>query len=213
MAKKNEKFIGTEPFLNILIVGVGGQGVMTAGKFFHLYGASDPKIYNFVGIESRGVSQREGSVKAIIRYILDEKYAKIPFSPSLLPQSVDLLIAFEPLEFFRYLQYLRSDAVVILNSQPLIPKSCFLKSKMPYPDINQLISAVKDEFPYVQFIIKNYHELALEQYRSSVKSNLLILRELIEVKSKISSVFSKSIYQILLEQIFPENTMDSKKLD
>jgi len=44
---------------NILITGVGGQGVVLLGKILREYGMISPLIKNVVGTETRGVSQRE----------------------------------------------------------------------------------------------------------------------------------------------------------
>ena len=44
---------------NILITGVGGQGVVLLGKILREYGMQSPLIKNVVGTETRGVSQRE----------------------------------------------------------------------------------------------------------------------------------------------------------
>ncbi|MFX1276240.1 MAG: hypothetical protein ACFFBP_09585 [Promethearchaeota archaeon] len=44
---------------NILITGVGGQGVVLLGKILREYGMKSPLIKNVVGTETRGVSQRE----------------------------------------------------------------------------------------------------------------------------------------------------------
>ncbi|MBY9006482.1 MAG: hypothetical protein KGD63_06965 [Candidatus Lokiarchaeota archaeon] len=43
---------------NILIVGVGGQGVLLLGNILRQYGFISPLIKNVVGTETRGVSQR-----------------------------------------------------------------------------------------------------------------------------------------------------------
>ncbi|MHA1619405.1 MAG: hypothetical protein ACTSVZ_08990, partial [Promethearchaeota archaeon] len=62
---------------NIMIVGVGGLGVITIGKFFQEYALIDSKIRNMVAMESRGVSQREGSVYAIVRYLYGPKNSNL----------------------------------------------------------------------------------------------------------------------------------------
>ncbi|MFX0070663.1 MAG: hypothetical protein ACFFAO_06195 [Candidatus Hermodarchaeota archaeon] len=44
---------------NVLVVGVGGQGVVLLGNILREYGMRMPLIKNVVGTETRGVSQRE----------------------------------------------------------------------------------------------------------------------------------------------------------
>jgi indolepyruvate ferredoxin oxidoreductase beta subunit len=56
----------------------------------------------------------------------------------------DLMIAFEPVESLRYMNYLKKDAYIILNSQPIIPTSvnAGLASYPPYEDILKELQAV-----------------------------------------------------------------------
>ena len=58
---------------NILITGVGGQGTVLMGNILREYGMRTPFIKNVVGMETRGVSQREGSVSASARYLIDAR--------------------------------------------------------------------------------------------------------------------------------------------
>ncbi len=55
----------------IMILGVGGQGIITVGQFFQEYTLQSDNIVDMVATESRGVSQREGSVNAFIIYQID----------------------------------------------------------------------------------------------------------------------------------------------
>jgi Pyruvate/2-oxoacid:ferredoxin oxidoreductase gamma subunit len=186
---------------NILIVGVGGQGVMTLGKFFQAYALEDPKIGNMVATESRGVSQREGSVKAIVRYVLDEKHTGMAISPTLSQGSVRLLLALEPLEFLRNVHYLDPEAFVLLNTQPLIPKSSMTKKDVSYPDIQECLGKLCTQYPKIHIIARNFHQLALTQFGQSVMVNRLLLDALQE---NLPKVFEKALITRLIQSMFHE---------
>jgi indolepyruvate ferredoxin oxidoreductase beta subunit len=96
---------------NILIAGVGGQGVLLTSKIIAeaaLLAGLDVKQS-----EVHGMAQRGGSVLSQVRF-----GAKV-FSPIVSEGEADLLIGFEPLETARYLHYLRDTGQVIYNTRPI----------------------------------------------------------------------------------------------
>ena len=98
---------------NIMIVGVGGQGTLLASRVLGrvlLTEGYDVKIS-----EVHGMSQRGGSVVTYVRY--GEKV----YSPIIDPGQVDLLLAFEQLEAYRWLPYLKADGRMVVNTQKLSP--------------------------------------------------------------------------------------------
>ncbi|MHA1340518.1 MAG: hypothetical protein ACTSRZ_09980 [Promethearchaeota archaeon] len=134
--------------LNILICGIGGQGVVTLGNFLRNYFFHNFNCLNVAGTESRGVSQREGSVISTVRIIYDESSLKnitdLPnsqivthshilsdsfFLTAEIPSyNADIIIAFEPIEFIRNIKYARNDTILIINSFPIVPKNVILKT-------------------------------------------------------------------------------------
>ncbi|MGI6038446.1 MAG: 2-oxoacid:acceptor oxidoreductase family protein, partial [Limnochordia bacterium] len=80
---------------NILLVGVGGQGIILAGKVLAsgLAGAGfDVKMS-----EVHGMAQRGGSVVTQVRF------GPQVYAPLITPGEVDCLVAFEELEAWRWL--------------------------------------------------------------------------------------------------------------
>ena len=107
---------------NVLICGIGGQGAVYLGTFlrnYFLYQYPDAVV---LGTESRGVSQREGSVTATIR-IQTNSNPQLIFSPEIPPLSADLIIALEPLELLRNFEFIHNNSLIIVNNEPVIPKS------------------------------------------------------------------------------------------
>ena len=99
--------------MNILIVGVGGQGTLLTsrvlGKYAELNGL-DCKLS-----EVHGMSQRGGSVVTHVRI------ADRVFSPTIWEGSADLILAFEKLEALRYLHFLKADGAVLVNDMEIYP--------------------------------------------------------------------------------------------
>ena len=96
---------------NILISGVGGQGVLLTSKIIAeaaLLAGLDVKQS-----EVHGMAQRGGSVLSQVRFG-DEV-----FSPIVSEGEADLLIGFEPLETARYLHFLKDDGVVVYNTRQI----------------------------------------------------------------------------------------------
>lgn len=98
---------------DVLLCGVGGQGTVLASK---LIAAAAMTVGNSVhSAETIGMAQRGGSVTSHIR-IGDE--ASSPLIPL---GKADILIAFEPAEAVRNLNYLKADGLVIVNTVPVRP--------------------------------------------------------------------------------------------
>jgi len=99
---------------DIMVVGVGGQGVIVAAAVIAdvalLNGGLEVKLS-----ETRGMSQRGGSVSSHIRI------GKQVVAPSISPGEVDYLLAFEAAEGLRAAPALTPDGVAIVNTQQIVP--------------------------------------------------------------------------------------------
>jgi len=96
---------------NILISGVGGQGVLLTSKII-----AEAALLQGLDVkqsEVHGMAQRGGSVLSQVRF--GDKV----FSPIVSEGEADLLIGFEPLETARYLHFLKDDGAVIYNTRPI----------------------------------------------------------------------------------------------
>lgn len=98
---------------NMMIVGVGGQGSLLASKLLgHLLLTQG---YDVKVSEVHGMSQRGGSVVTYVRWG-DKVY-----SPVVDKGEADYIVSFELLEAARYLEYLKPDGRVIVNTQQIDP--------------------------------------------------------------------------------------------
>ncbi len=99
--------------LNIMIVGVGGQGSLLASKLLGkllVNEGLDVKVS-----EVHGMSQRGGSVVTYVR-AADKVY-----SPIIDKGEADFIVSFEKLEAARYASFLKKGGKIIVNSQEIDP--------------------------------------------------------------------------------------------
>jgi indolepyruvate ferredoxin oxidoreductase beta subunit len=110
---------------NILLAGVGGQGILKASDI--ICQAIMEAGWDVKKSEVHGMAQRGGSVTSHVRY-----GAKV-FSPVTGKGEVNVLVSFELLEALRYIDYLNSNSKVILNDYRVNPPAVNL-GNMKYPE-------------------------------------------------------------------------------
>ena len=122
---------------NVMIVGVGGQGTLLASR---IIGNVAIKVgYDVKVSEVHGMSQRGGSVVTYVKY--DEKV----YSPLIFEGEADYLLAFEELEAYRWLSYLKKDGKLIVNTQQMDPMPVIIGSeKYPENIMDKIESLVSD---------------------------------------------------------------------
>lgn len=110
---------------NILLVGVGGQGTILTSKI--LSKGFVENGYDVKMAEIHGMSQRGGTVTTQIRY--GEKV----YSPVIEKGCADIIVAFEKCEALRFLDYLKKDGILVVNSYELHPVTVNIGASQ-YPD-------------------------------------------------------------------------------
>ncbi len=98
---------------NILVVGIGGQGVMTAAEM--LARAALAQGCDVKKTEVAGMAQRGGVVSSHLRF------GPKVYSPQIDPGEADLLIGFEAAESLRWLPWLRPTGVAMVNTLRIAP--------------------------------------------------------------------------------------------
>jgi indolepyruvate ferredoxin oxidoreductase beta subunit len=111
--------------LNVLVCGVGGQGVMTAADV--LAQAAVAHGYDCKKSEVAGMSQRGGVVTSHVRF------GPQVLSAVITPGEADLLLAFEQAEALRAMNHLRQGGVALVNALRLPPPVVSL-GLYRYPD-------------------------------------------------------------------------------
>ena len=99
--------------LNMLLVGVGGQGTILASNILAELGI---KLgYDVKKAEVHGMSQRGGSVISHLRWGLEV------FSPIIAKGQADVMVAFEKMEVARYMDILKPEGMVLSNNHAIPP--------------------------------------------------------------------------------------------
>ncbi len=114
---------------NVLIVGIGGQGVILASNVL-----GEACVEEGVPVrcsETHGMAQRGGSVESHVR--IGEQ-----FSPLIPPGQADLILAFELIEAIRYRHYLRDQGTLLANDHLIIPTSVYTQ-KLPPPSREKVL--------------------------------------------------------------------------
>jgi len=179
----------SERVTNILLVGVGGQGILLASEIlsetFMLAGFDVKKS------EIHGMSQRGGSVVSHVRY------GREVFSPIVPEGEGDILFGFELMETYRSLPLLKAGAAVVANDLR-IPPSSVLMGKERYPE--GLADSIAAKFP--DFLLVNGQKLAAEAGNQRAANTVLL-----GAVSKRLDVAEEYWLQAL-EQMVPRKALD-----
>ena len=100
---------------NIVICGVGGQGIILASNV--LCSVAFLEGFDVKKSEVHGMAQRGGSVITHVRF------GKKVYSPLIEQGTGDFILAFEKLEAIRYAQYLKKQGTIIVNKREMPPMS------------------------------------------------------------------------------------------
>lgn len=174
---------------NILIVGVGGQGVILASNA--LSEVAMESGFDVKKNESHGQSQRGGTVPSHIRY------GKKVYSPIIGRGEADLVLAFEELEGLRFAHFLKADGRVILNRQRIYPPR---------------VTSGMDRYPEdVPSLLREHGVETIEvdalSIANSLGNPLVVSTVLLGVLSKYLE-FSKGQWEEVIRRLVPEKHRD-----
>lgn len=146
--------------VNIMIVGVGGQGSLLASKLLgHLLVNEG---YDVKVSEVHGMSQRGGSVVTYVRYG-DKVY-----SPLVSEGEADYIIAFEKLEAARHAPMLKLGGQIVVNTQQIDPMPV-ITGNAQYPE------GILDELKAKGVKVDDIDALSLAKKAGSVKAVNIVL--------------------------------------
>ena len=120
--------------INVVITGVGGQGVLTLAEILARAALAD-SLNVRVG-EIHGMAQRGGHVICTVRIGDGAK------GPIIDPGTANLLVGFEPIETLREIQTIAEDGYVLLSSHIQYPVAVSM-GKAEYPEHKEIISSMK----------------------------------------------------------------------
>jgi indolepyruvate ferredoxin oxidoreductase, beta subunit len=146
---------------NILLVGVGGQGILLAAEI--LSETCMLAGYDVKKSEIHGMSQRGGSVVSHVRF------GQQVFSPIVPEGEGDILFGFELMESYRSLPLLKPGATVVANDLCIAPPSVLMGQEV-YP--TDLAFKIQDLFP--DFILVDGQGLAIEAGNARAANTVLL---------------------------------------
>jgi indolepyruvate ferredoxin oxidoreductase beta subunit len=134
---------------NILLVGVGGQGILLASEI--LSEAAMLAGFDVKKSEIHGMSQRGGSVVSHVRFGAEV------FSPIVPEGEGDILFGFELMETARSLPLLKQGGTVVANDLQISPPSVLMGQEL-YPE--GLVERIKSRFP--DFLLVDGQKIAAD---------------------------------------------------
>ena len=174
---------------NILLAGVGGQGVLLASQIFT--SVAIEADLDVKQSEVHGMSQRGGSVTSHVRF--GEKV----YSPTIDPGEADFLIGFERLETLRNMHCLKAGGTVIYNSMRINPGTV-ASGAVEYPgDVPEQIAAFGEK----TFLIDG---LGLAEEAGNARSSNVVM------VGAVSSFLSlpESLWESKIKEILPPKLVD-----
>lgn len=162
---------------NILLLGTGGQGIITLSKI--LATAAMSKNLKVIVTQKKGLAQRGGSVGAQVR--VGDVY-----SPLIPKHSANSLLSMDMNETFGYIDYINKDTILMINTE-IINDNAFLskKNKVKKEEIKQLHKSIKNNI----FLIDA--ELKAKQEGMDKAANLYLLGVLFGLDNRINSFIKK----------------------
>ena len=176
---------------NILVAGVGGQGVILASDIMC-------EVFMEAGFdvkksEVHGMAMRGGIVTSHFRF------GKKVYSPLIKQGEVDILFAFEQVEGLRWLNHLRSNGKVVMNDHKVNPPIVNL-GEMEYP--KGIPEIIKSKFK--DFYLIRGTEIAL-QMGDARAANVVLLGAISKLFEVGEDLWLNTILKYLPAKVYELN--------
>jgi len=126
------------------MIGVGGQGVIRGTHI--LADAALAEGHPVRTAETHGMAQRGGSVSGYLRFGKDVHGPLIP------KHGAHIIIALEPSEALRAIQFANQDTYYFISSAPILPLSIYQDRKIKYPNVDSVKQELRKITPHVYSI-------------------------------------------------------------
>lgn len=183
---------------NIVITGVGGQGVVTLANI--ISEAALTQGYDVKTSELHGLAQRGGTIQSHIRFG-DKIYSSL-----VLKNNANLIIGLELLEALRSAEYGSKEikTIFLIDNYKIIPLSVSILGEK-YPTLKEIVKKLK--LFSKRAIILNASEIVKKETGSVVSSNVFMLgymssKKIIPIKKKF---LLEGIKKIIPEKYFEMN--------
>ena len=182
---------------NILICGIGGQGVVLAGRIISL--AAFESGMDIKTSEVHGMSQRGGSVSTHIRF------GKKIFSPLIPENGATAILSFDIYETLRYTCSFANKNTIIVSSNDGKTPAWTSKTKNDtivnnFADIYSIASLLKDNFKSLTLL---EDKRIAESIGNAKVSNIILIGAL-----SVFTDIKENIWLKTIEKNVPEKTAD-----
>jgi len=173
---------------NIVLTGVGGQGILTAAK---VLGKAAMMAGYYAAVGERG---------SVIGFV---RISENPVASTVPEGTADLLLSFEPLEAIRYINYAKKGTTFIVNEAKMVPVSANLGSTV-YPSLEEIRKNLEEFGPCHMF---DATALA-KSLGSTIYVNSVMLGKSASV---LSFLLPKEVIEKALEEVLPRDLENNLK--
>ena len=173
---------------SLLLAGVGGQGILLASDI--ICKVMMEKGFDVKKSEVHGMAQRGGCVTSHVRY------GKKVYSPLARKGDIDIIVSFEKLEALRYLDYLRSGGMVLVNDEEIYPPSVNL-GDADYP--KGIYESIRSQFGQEKVKIIPGPELAAQSGNRRAVNTIML-----GAISRFIPEISPEDWKKVLSEVLPE---------
>ena len=148
---------------NIVIAGVGGQGILLAAEIMGTAAVNEG--LNVRVSEIHGMAQRGGAVVSNVR--IGDKAA----APTVLDGRADVILGFEPLETLRNMKFASEKTLVLMSDEMIFP-SGVADGSTKYPSLEEVVRQVEG-------FTKNV--IVVEAARMAVETGNILTRNIVMI--------------------------------
>ncbi len=177
--------------MNIMVIGVGGQGTLLTSRIIGKTALSCG--YDVKLSEVHGMAQRGGSVVTFVRF------GNNVYEPVVSEGKADVIISFEKLEALRYAHYIKKGGTIIVNDCKIDPMTVVVGQAV-YPD--NVLDVLKEK--YNAFVLDG-GKLAKELGNNKVLNTVLL-----GYSAKFIGM-DKEVWLQTIEETVPQKTIELNK--
>ena len=202
---------------NILVTGVGGQGVVLLGNTLRAYAMKTPFIKNVVGTETSGISQ-ESSVSSTARYLIESRAYSLEqnydvedlISPKIPINDAHLVLSLEPLETIRSIKYISEKTFVVMNTHQIFPSKMTRDSNKEkiYPSVADIID-ILDQLAR-KTVSLDFNELAEVKFNNERYANIILFGTGIK---EFKFFFDKKLIRNIITEIFGDSSKNREAFE
>lgn len=184
---------------NMVLTGVGGQGVLLASDILAMAALEESSENKVRTSQLKGMSQRSASV------IVHLRFGPTVDSPLVARGSVDALLSLELSEGLRYMDYLNEDSIAIINTEINIPPVTLQGQKVDIdPSLCYGCGNCLADCQVNYYFKRNHNLLVLNSPATSVISGKCVIQDSCTGCGQCFSACPRSAKKLLEKTAYPE---------